>query len=661
MFKTLSFVLKACRVLPLWLSLSLLAQCTYQKAELSSELRSELQSFNSQGIPLEDFFKEASYSQLKISPDGRFIAALFPQNGINSLAILSSDLSELVFTGQFDDERHIISYDWVNDKRLVLFAGKKYGYLDGRNSDVRTYFVDYDGKNLKNFFEKEWAWFDLVRILPNDPDHVVMAKYHWGDGGRPTAVKVNVNNGKMKFLAAPPIKQGVFLADEEGEVNVAVEFSEESFDKGEVHYRLGRGTPWKKLDYPAKGAGEAHPFYLDSKEKALYLQSNVETGRSGIYRLDLVSGESKLVSADPLVDLSSVIMDRGQLVGAHYDPAYPEVEIIDPASELMQLYKELLLAFQNQRVEDLHFTRDRSQATFKVSSDQNPGEFYKISVKDKKLYKLGSSRAWLDPQKMAPMKPVEFVAPDGIKVHAYLTLPPTKAPKNLPAVILVHGGPHGVRDYWGFDPEVQFLAARGFAVLQVNYRGSGGYGRPFERSGYKQWGLSMQDDLTDATHWLVQQGYADKRRLAIYGASYGGYAALMGTVREPDLYRCAVSYVGVSDLTIQRHSSDTSQSEAGVDYLDQALGKDATDLKRRSALYNIDKIKVPIFIAVGKDDVRVPYANSERMKDALAAAGKPYEWMARDSEGHGFSQEANRYAFYLKLAQFLEKHTALPQ
>lgn len=646
--------------LPILFLFAVLAGCHYQKAELTPEIQVAIDSFNgSSKQPMQNFFREAQYSHLQISPDGRFIAALFPRNGINSLAILSSDLKQVVYTWQFDDKHNIFQYEWVNNTRLVLWAGLKFGYLDGRRSGVQTYFVDYDGKNLQNFFSKTWADYDLIRILPDEPDSVIMAKYYWRERGRPIAVKVNVNNGVERVLTSPPIGSGHLLADAQGEVNVAVETSNDSYDKSQIHYRLGRGTSWTQLQYPAKGKGHLEPIFLDRKAKALYLSSDKETGRSGIYRLDLVSGESKAISTDPKVDIDEIIMDDDQLVGVIYDPDYPEIDVIDAHSIHMQIYRDLLLAFKGQRVRGLSLTRDRSAGVFMVSSDLNAGEYYKIDTKSRHVTRLGSSRSWLVTDQLAAMKPIAFKARDGREINGYLTLPPQGTQKNLPAVLLVHGGPHGVRDVWGFDSEAQFLASRGFAVLQVNYRGSAGYGREFLESGYRQWGLSMQDDLTDATHWLVNEGYADARRLAIYGASYGGYAALMGAVREPDLYRCAATYVGVSDLTIQKRSSDTATSSAGEEYLDKALGTDTADLKKRSALYNIDRIKVPIFIAAGKDDQRVPYSNSSRLRDALEAAHKPYEWMSKDSEGHGFQQEANRLEFYMRLATFLEKNTAL--
>jgi dipeptidyl aminopeptidase/acylaminoacyl peptidase len=308
-------------------------------------------------------------------------------------------------------------------------------------------------------------------------------------------------------------------------------------------------------------------------------------------------------------------------------------------------------------VSNISLTSDRSRAIFQVSSDRNPGKFYLLDVSAQRFRLLGGFRDWLTANDMQAMKPVTITARDGLEMGAYLTLPPDED-KNLPAVIHVHGGPHGVRHYWRFDPEVQFLASRGFAVLQVNYRGSGGYGTAFEEAGYREWGRKMQDDLTDATRWLIEQGIADADRICIYGASYGGYASLMGVVREPELYRCAVSYVGVSDLTLQTRRSDTAQSRYGRGYLELVLGNDRDELLERSPLYQIDKLRVPVFIAHGKDDARVPFRNATALQEALDQAGKPYEWLAKDSEGHGFRQEANRFEFYLRLGEFLTRHTA---
>ena len=223
-------------------------------------------------------------------------------------------------------------------------------------------------------------------------------------------------------------------------------------------------------------------------------------------------------------------------------------------------------------------------------------------------------------------------------------------------MVLIHGGPHGIADQWGYRAEVQLLATRGYAVLQVNYRGSGGYGEKFIERGYRQWGLSMQDDITDATHWAVKQGYADPKRMCLYGGSYGGYAAIEGVVREPDLYKCAIGYAGVYDLRVQLGRSDTQRSNAGVDYLHRALGTDQADLLRRSPLAGVARIKASLLLAHGREDQRVPFMNFRAFTKALDADHIAYESLVKEHEGHGFFLPAHRLEFYNKMLDFLDRN-----
>ncbi len=627
----------------------------YQKAELDPSLKSAIDASNKGKVPLERFFETDTYGQPHLSPDGKHLAVIFKKEGVNHLAVLDKDMSKAEYVAKFATDQSVTSVTWVNDTRLLLTVGFVYGYLDGRVRNERPYFVDYDGKNLRDFFVKESASYELVRTLPKDPEHIVMARYDWRERGRPTAVLVNVNTGHVNTIASPYLENGTFLADEDGNVDVAVEADEKLIDVTHIYYRPHHKAKWEKLDYPARSPnGAIRPIALDEGKHVLYVASSHETGRFAIYKFDLETKKKAVVSSDPKVDDSGVIMEDGRLVGVQYDPDYNEKEILDPRSLRMQLYGDLTRSFPNSRIDSLNLTRDKSQGIFRVDSDMDPGQYYSIEVASKKIRKIGESRVQLDRQLLSPMKPVTYKARDGLEISGYLTIPKSTKGKMMPTVILPHGGPHGVRDYWGYDSEVQFLASRGYAVFQINYRGSGGYGYEFQRAGYRQWGRSMQDDLTDGTKWLIKEGYADPKRICIYGASYGGYAALMGVVREPDLYRCAVSYVGVTDLTIQRSSSDTSNFDAGHDYLDKALGVDEKDLKARSPVYNVEKIKVPIFLAAGKDDVRVPFANAEKMEEALRKAGKPVETLYKGSEGHGFQQDPNRFEFYYRLERFLE-------
>jgi dipeptidyl aminopeptidase/acylaminoacyl peptidase len=279
-----------------------------------------------------------------------------------------------------------------------------------------------------------------------------------------------------------------------------------------------------------------------------------------------------------------------------------------------------------------------------------------LDLKKNKLRPLVNTRGWIKASEMAEMRPIKVTARDGVELHGYLTLPKGKDPKNLPLVVNPHGGPHGPRDSWGFNPEIQLMANRGYAVLQINFRGSGGYGIDFQKSGHMKWGREMQDDVTDATLWAVEQGYADKNRLCLYGGSYGGYATLQGLVREPDLYKCGIGYVGVYDLKKMRTCGDiVSRGGGGKDFLNRVIGKDDDELEANSPAYNTDKIKAKVFLAHGEDDVRVPMCQLNSLVDSLEKSGVEHEVMTRD-EGHGYHDPQNKIDFYTRLLSFLDEN-----
>jgi dipeptidyl aminopeptidase/acylaminoacyl peptidase len=263
---------------------------------------------------------------------------------------------------------------------------------------------------------------------------------------------------------------------------------------------------------------------------------------------------------------------------------------------------------------------------------------------------------WIKPDEMSPMKPVQVRTRDGLVIHGYLTLPKGSNGKNLPLIVNPHGGPHGPRDEWGFNPEVQLFANRGYAVLQMNYRGSGGYGNAFEGKGYRKWGTTMQDDLTDSVKWAIGQGIADANRVCIYGASYGGYAALMSVVREPDLYKCTVGYVGVYDLDAQR-DADFMAHESGRNYLKDAYPLEKSERMAQSPAYGVERIKTPILLVHGEKDVRVPIKNMHFLVSQLAKVGKkPDDVIVEKKEAHGFRDLQNQVNLYTKMLAFFDKY-----
>jgi dipeptidyl aminopeptidase/acylaminoacyl peptidase len=299
-------------------------------------------------------------------------------------------------------------------------------------------------------------------------------------------------------------------------------------------------------------------------------------------------------------------------------------------------------------------TRDGRFVLLRTYSDRNPGDYFLFQADGRVADRLMSRSDWLERERLAETRPIRYTARDGLPIEGFLTLPPGSDGKNLPLIVNPHGGPFGPFDTWGFETERQILAAHGYAVLQVNFRGSGNYGVAFVEKGHRQWGGTMQDDLTDATHWAIREGIADKNRICIYGASYGGYASLMGVAKEPDLYKCAVGYVGVYDMMMMYGRGDVPGTVRGKDFLMEVLGR--TDLDPISPNKRAADIKVPVFLAAGGSDIRAPQAHSEAMERALKAAGKPVESLYYATEGHGFVKPEHQTEFFKRLLTFFNRH-----
>jgi len=467
-----------------------------------------------------------------------------------------------------------------------------------------------------------------------------------------------VYTGRKKKVAGGPGINAQFLADAKGEVRFAVAPDNEFLPK--VYYRKSSAVGWKRFAFAAAAtSGDTLlPIAFNPDGQKVYALSDIGASTTGLVSINLQDSTQSEIFRDPGVDISAVYYDRylRDVYSVSTDADLPVMHVCCGAPSLGKLQKQIDIAFPGQRAEITSRSRDGKLATILVSSDRDPGDFFLYDGQHKKLQYLLSRRDWLDPEQMAAVKPVSFPARDGTTLHGYLTFPRGRKHRDLPGIVLVHGGPHAVRDFWTFDAEVQLLANRGYAVLQVNYRGSGGYGKAFERAGYHQWGKLMQDDVTDATHWLVDQGIADAKRLCIYGDSYGGYAALMGVVREPDLYRCAVGIAGVYDLTLMFDKGDIQQMWGGAGYLKRVLGEDESTLKVHSPVYHADAIKAKVMLIHGGVDRRVPIAHARAMRDALIAAGNPPKWLTQADEGHGFYRQDHLESMYRKILEFLDEN-----
>jgi len=615
-----------------------------------------------QEIPLDDFIKTAEFVSVQISPKGDKLAGIVDDNGSHKIAVIDLKKMKPLSAIKFGEHRKIARFGWTDNDHLLLDINKTVGFLDRKGRWEAMFYMDAKGKKKKELFNRGNSNHSyIVDTLPDDPRHAMIVTSNKGNSMY-RLVKYDLRTGAEKKFNKPadPYAGTPRLNADEKPV-VSLGFNRKT-DSTYLYYKLPDepNTAWKKLDL-AEGNKEVMTTFggPSTNPEEVYILSNHDASTVGVFTLNLRTGELKKVFRHPVVDVESPVYNtRKEVIGFWLNPDYPQIYWVAPKDPTAKIYQGLMQAFPGQRVRIYNHTNDGKKLVFHTSGDKHPGDFYQLDLNSHKIRKLVSARRWLDPKQLAEVRPITLKARDGLELHGYLTLPPGKEAKNLPLVVNPHGGPHGPRDYWGFNPETQLLANRGYAVLQVNFRGSGGYGRDFQQAGYRKWGREMQDDVTDATLWAVEQGIADKDRLCLYGGSYGGYATLQGLVREPDLYKCGIGYVGVYDLETMRACGDIV-SHGNKKYLDKVIGKDEAELKANSPAENADKIKAKVFLAHGEDDVRVPMCQLKQMVKGLKKAGKvegtDYFVMTRD-EGHGYHDPKNRRDFYGKMLEFLDEN-----
>lgn len=627
---------------------------------------------------LKDFVRADEFTQVRISPDGSYVSAVVPMPDSpyeNVLAIIDTHTHKLIYSFPSGNRDQIYRHFWVSDRRLVASLSSRAGFLDTPFPTGELIATDVDGKHGMYLFgargsskneitvnrrggEQRSAAATVIDTQLLDNHDILIAAREFTNsrkGAIPTIERLDVNTGKSRRIDTSPAADASFVADHAGRVRLAL---------GTGDYlgtRLWGRDPerdpnWWLLNDSDKSRITIEPIGFNRDNTRVYVQVSHASGPDSIELMDPYDGKRELVYqgqyADPGEMLPSAdgkdyyaIVTRDGLPGLHY---------IDENSPEALMNKALSEKFPGRLVVFSNFTRDGKQAILSVSSDRNPGDYFLFDFETRNATYLLSRRHWVEPRNMRPMQPITVTARDGMTLHGFLTEPAGNKPH--PLILLPHGGPHGIEDVWGYNREVQLLAHRGYAVLQLNYRGSGGYGQAFQQAGYRQWGQAMQDDLTDATQWAIKQGYADSKRICIYGASYGGYAAIEATVREPALYRCAIGYAGVYDLRIQWDKSDIQRSDSGVSYLNNVLGDDRDDLLRRSPLSGVDHIQAALLLIHGGADERVPFANFREFTRALDKQHKPYESLTEPDEGHGFFLEAHRLEAYQKMLDFLDAH-----
>jgi dipeptidyl aminopeptidase/acylaminoacyl peptidase len=372
------------------------------------------------------------------------------------------------------------------------------------------------------------------------------------------------------------------------------------------------------------------------------------------------TGDRRLVAHNDVVPASEFVRDdaTGRLVAVEFEPDLPTYAFLEPAHPLSRMLQGMLAARPDEHVELINATDDDGKALVRVYSDRDPGQYLVVDAARMSAETIGSVRPWIEPGQMAETSAFHIPASDGFRIHGYVTLP-RRSPSAAapPMVVLPHGGPHGVRDYWEFNPQVQLLASEGFAVLQVNFRGSGGYGSAYQEAGYRRWGSRVVQDIVDATRFAVRKGFADPTRICIYGASFGGYAAVQAAVLAPDLFRCAVGYAGIYDLTLLAKRGDIALRRSGRGYVRAVAGDDDATLQQQSPALHADQVKAQVMLIHGKRDQRAPIEHAEALRDALTARGHPPEWIVEPKEAHGFYDEGARERMYTRMVRFLKENT----
>jgi dipeptidyl aminopeptidase/acylaminoacyl peptidase len=628
---------------------------------------------------LEAYSKPLQYLNVTISPNGDYLASSSRNEyGVILLTVLDIKKQKIISVTQGKGKESVNTFSWLNDDRLLLTMAREVGSFETPFATGELIAMDADGKNmviLTGWRAKsgDRRFSEVIDILPDEPDAILIysvdltAKEPYLD-----IYKLKVSSGRKNSQGRAPLRRysgagANVYADQAG--NVLAMYGTDP-NRDNIQTLMGRKTvdhEWEVLFESNSYEPSFRPIVFLEDGKTLVGLSTIKTDTWSLATYNIDTKEHNVIATHKNVDVSPILHSENgkikEVLGVSYEYENIDTFFLEDVKNESQkrLLASLINTFKGQSVTFTSATRDNSKIVVKVGNANNSTVFYLFDTKAKQLVKLAKSTPWLDELEMPESKLIKYTTRDGIEISAVLTLPVDKS-KKLPFVLLPHGGPHGPYDSIATmdSPgirDAKVLASHGYAVLQPNFRGSGGYGLPFEKLGFRNWGTTMINDMTDGTMHLVKEGIVDKSRMCVYGASYGGYAALQSVIREPDLYQCTIGFVGVYDLDMMFKEGDILENDSGINYLKRVLPTGA-DRDFQSPIKNVDKIKVPVFIIQGEEDVRVPKDHAFALRDALKARNHPYEWMIKSGEGHGFYKPENNVERWDAMLKFLDKHTA---
>lgn len=623
--------------------------------------------------PVEVFFKRPEYAQMTLSPDGKRLAAIARTRGHDALAVIEVDKRAAgVRVINFPDA-DVLRVHWTTNDRLLIAAGEAYESA-GDAQFFGWYAVNADGSDLRHISERltanpgfpsrlgaRQARLRDLRYLDPDPqggDNIIIAARDQ-DRRSLNVYRYHTKSGERKLLSEETPSSNVFnwLADRAGLPRVAM-----SHDKGIITmwYRDGEGRPWRKVDEGNDRDFEIRPIAFDYDNRKLYVAGRGGGDRLAVHLYDFEKGQlGERIAAHPEVETLALVFsrDKRRLLGYRYDADKPGVRWSDEHWARLQKIVDQALPQTINTLGEADQSEKRTVVT--AYSDVSPAEFYLLDMEKRSLERLAASRPWIKPGEMSERKFVRYKARDGLEIPAYLTVPKHTAGKNLPLVVEIHDGPWIGKQSWNFNERAQFFASRGYAVLQPDFRGTFGYGHRHMTSSFGQWGLAMQDDIADGVEWLIREGIVDKNRVCLFGVHYGGYAALWGLMKTPDLYRCGVAFGPITDIA-QIFAFSRNAPDAWLEDRERVrIGdpdRDREKFKSVSPLYHVARLEAPVLLAFGALDPRSLLKYGTTFRNALDRSGKKYEWVVYSDEGAWFGKDENRFDFYRRVEAFLKQH-----
>lgn len=604
-------------------------------------------------IPLEDFFRNSERTGYQLSPDGSYISYMAPyKDRLNVFVRRVDETDEHAIRITNETERSVAGYMWADNQRLLYMKDT------AGDENYQLYGVHRDGSDDRAYTAFDGVRTSLIDDLEEQPG-VVMIGMNKRNPEVFDPYRLNIETGELTLLAENPGNIQGWMTDHDGRLRVATAIVDGV--NTQILYRDTEDEPFKPvLTTNFRDVVSFMEFTPDNKE--VYAATNLHRDKTILVRMNPATCEElEVLYENERYDIASISYSRKRkkLLSVYCTGHKEPVRHYFDAEE-EQLRQRIKAHFPNQRYGIADTDKAEENYLIYVGGDRTRGSYWHYNALTDEAKKIADLAPWIKSDEMNAMHPVCYTTRDGLQIEAYLTLPDGLTPdtaKQLPVVVNPHGGPWA-RDCWGYSSEVQFLSNRGYAVFQMNFRGSTGYGRHFLEASYKQWGLKMQDDITDGVKWLIEQGIANPKRIAIYGGSYGGYATLAGLTFTPDLYACGIDYVGVSNLFTFMQTIPPYWRPM-LEMMYEQVGHpehDADQLAATSPALHADKIKVPLFVAQGANDPRVNKAESDQMVEALRQRGVVVEYMVKDNEGHGFHNQENRFDFYRAMERFLKAH-----